>query len=200
MSRPMSEAKRVNNRLDTDAEQESEAGLLLLDSINRPVYASPEAIRILLYPRGPEKVHSLGSYLAKRIQSVSFESRKHRGISYANELISGKRRYSCRFFVLAPGWKNIRAPAAAVLLERVYQISSLVSSITKHFQLTRREEETVKLLLGGLTSKEIAQRMQISPNTVKSFLRLVMIKMGVSNRPGIIGKIFEAQAVSATKL
>jgi DNA-binding CsgD family transcriptional regulator len=200
MSIAGSGATRGNNRLGTQAEQESEAGLLLLDSVNRPVYASPAAIRILLYPREPVKVHSLGSYLAKRMQSVSFESRKPQGISYANELISGKRKYSCRFFVLASGWKNFRAPAAVVLLERACQISSLVSSITKHFQLTRREEETLKLLLGGLTSKEIAQRMQISPNTVKSFLRLVMIKMGVSNRPGIIGKIFEAQAVSATRL
>ena len=200
MSVAVSGATRSNNCLGTHAEQESEAGLLLLDSVNRPVYASPEAIRILLYPREPEQVHSLGNCLAKRMQSVSFESRKPQGLSYANELVSGKRKYFCRFFDLASGWKNYHAPATVVLLERAYKISSVVSSITKHFQLTRREEQTVKLLLGGLTSKEIAQRMQISPNTVKSFLRLVMIKMGVSNRRGIIGKIFEAQAVSPTRL
>jgi DNA-binding CsgD family transcriptional regulator len=200
MSVTVSGATRSNNRLGTRAEQESEAGLLLLDSVNRPVYASAEAIRILLYPREPEKVHSLGNYLAKRLQSVSFESRKPQGLSYANELVSGKRRYFCRIFDLASGWKKSRSRATVVLLERACQISPLVSSITKPFQLTPREEETVRLLLGGLTSKEIAQRMRISPNTVKAFLRLVMIKMGVSNRPGIVGKIFQAQVESLSKI
>jgi DNA-binding CsgD family transcriptional regulator len=40
----------------------------------------------------------------------------------------------------------------------------------------------------GLTNKEIGQRMNISPNTVKAFLKLIMMKMGVSTRSGIIGK------------
>jgi hypothetical protein len=31
--------------------------------------------------------------------------------------------------------------------------------------------------------------MSISPNTVKAFIRLVMVKMNVSTRSGIIGKI-----------
>jgi DNA-binding CsgD family transcriptional regulator len=43
-------------------------------------------------------------------------------------------------------------------------------------------------LVDGLTSKQIADRMTISTNTVKAFLRLIMIKMGVSTRAGIVGK------------
>jgi len=45
------------------------------------------------------------------------------------------------------------------------------------------------LLTLGLTSKEIASRMNISPNTVKAFFRMVMTKMLVSTRSGIVGKI-----------
>ena len=45
--------------------------------------------------------------------------------------------------------------------------------------------------MDGLRSKEIALRMQISPNTVKTFLRLVMLKMGVSTRSGIVRRVFE---------
>jgi DNA-binding CsgD family transcriptional regulator len=33
--------------------------------------------------------------------------------------------------------------------------------------------------------------MNISPNTVKAFLRLIMIKMGVSRRVGILSKVLE---------
>jgi len=31
--------------------------------------------------------------------------------------------------------------------------------------------------------------MSISPNTVKAFLRLIMVKMGVTSRSGVVGKI-----------
>jgi DNA-binding CsgD family transcriptional regulator len=80
-------------------------------------------------------------------------------------------------------------PAFAVLLERDAAASTGLTEISAQFNLTQRERETVEFLLQGLTSKEIATRMQISPNTVKAFLRLVMVKMKVSTRSGIAGRI-----------
>ncbi len=64
-----------------------------------------------------------------------------------------------------------------------------MAEISETYGLTAREQETVQFLLEGFTSKEIAQRMMISPNTVKAFIRLVMVKMSVSTRSGIVGKI-----------
>jgi DNA-binding CsgD family transcriptional regulator len=78
---------------------------------------------------------------------------------------------------------------AALLLERCSSSTMALAQIGQDFELTRREKETVELLIQGLTSKEIATRMQISPNTVKAFLRIVMVKMGVSTRSGILGKV-----------
>ena len=63
--------------------------------------------------------------------------------------------------------------------------------MAKQYNLTSRELQAVELLTDGLRSKEIALRMQISPNTVKTFLRLVMLKMGVSTRSGIVRRVFE---------
>jgi len=57
--------------------------------------------------------------------------------------------------------------------------------------LTDREHEVLKEIAAGLTSKEVAQRMNISPNTVKVFLRMIMMKMGVSTRSGVIAKLLE---------
>jgi DNA-binding CsgD family transcriptional regulator len=57
------------------------------------------------------------------------------------------------------------------------------------FRLTPRERETLEFLMQGMTSKEIANQMGVSPHTVKAFLRLVMSKMQVSTRSGIIGKL-----------
>jgi len=61
--------------------------------------------------------------------------------------------------------------------------------VSQEFHLTRREREALEHLLEGLSSKEIANRMNVSPNTVKVFLRLIMVKMGVSSRSGIVVKI-----------
>jgi DNA-binding CsgD family transcriptional regulator len=63
-----------------------------------------------------------------------------------------------------------------------------LASVSSQYNLTNREVETLRLLLGGLTSKEIASHLKISPNTVKVFLRQIMLKMGVTTRAGIIGK------------
>jgi DNA-binding CsgD family transcriptional regulator len=65
----------------------------------------------------------------------------------------------------------------------------MLSGITAKYNLTARERETTGYLLHGLTSKEIAQQMNISPNTVKAFMRLVMTKMGVTTRAGIVGRL-----------
>ena len=59
----------------------------------------------------------------------------------------------------------------------------------EQYKLTPREREAVLLLSKGLTSKEIARRMEVSAHTVKAFLRLIMLKLGVSTRSGIVGKI-----------
>jgi DNA-binding CsgD family transcriptional regulator len=84
-------------------------------------------------------------------------------------------------------------PSVVLLLERAPRSSVDLQQLFQMHNLTQREQETVQLLIQGLTGKEIASRMKVSPNTVKAFLRLVMIKMGVSTRSGIMGKIIQAK-------
>ena len=71
-----------------------------------------------------------------------------------------------------------------------------VAQIAPEFNLTERERETVGFLVEGLTSKAIAAHMNISPNTVKAFIRLVMVKMDVSTRSGIVGKILKSHTLN----
>jgi DNA-binding CsgD family transcriptional regulator len=83
------------------------------------------------------------------------------------------------------------------MLERRASNNTALSEAQEKFGLTPRERETIQLLMEGLTSKEIAERMKISPSTVKAFLRLVMVKMSVSTRSGIVGKILGSRPHSA---
>jgi DNA-binding CsgD family transcriptional regulator len=77
----------------------------------------------------------------------------------------------------------------AVYLKREISVMDAVHQVGVDYHLTDREQEALIGVSMGLTSKELAERMNISPNTVKAFLRLVMIKMGAATRAGIVGKL-----------
>ena len=64
-----------------------------------------------------------------------------------------------------------------------------LSQVSQQFNLTQRQHQAVALLLRGLSNKEIAESMGISANTVKAFLHMATLRMGVSSRSGIVIKI-----------
>lgn len=113
------------------------------------------------------------------------------GCDFLPEFISGRRRYLCRSFSIHSYSAFPPNLAVAILLERNQPRSFDSSQVAAQFNLSRRERETVELLVHGLTSKEIANRMNISPNTVKVFLRLIMVKTGVTTRSGLVGRILQ---------
>ena len=78
-----------------------------------------------------------------------------------------------------------------IVVERGRSASLALSQVSQQFRLTQREQETVTLLLQGLANKEMADRMRVTPNTVKVFLRLVMTKMGVTSRCAIAAKVLD---------
>ena len=166
---------------------ESATGLLLMASDLRPIYANAEAIQILAYPESPESLELLDGFLVRKIRSVLLVNQNDARSALATEFISGRRHYACRTFSL----NNNNAPdhpTLAVILERSGRTSFDAAQVAAQFHLTPRERETLQYLTEGLTNKEIGHRMKISPNTVKAFLKLIMMKMGVSTRSGIIGK------------
>jgi DNA-binding CsgD family transcriptional regulator len=175
----------------------AQPGLIVVDDSFCLVASNSEAVQILTFPDRPEKIQHLDTWLANRIRSNLVE--RQSPLRVVGEFRSSKRTYLCRTFSLGlsgnpkmGNHSNGSAPAPGlviVMFERRTNQAATIAEISEHFGLTARERETVHFLLEGLTSKEIAQRMAISPNTVKAFLRLVMVKMGVSTRSGIIGKI-----------
>jgi DNA-binding CsgD family transcriptional regulator len=164
-------------------------GFLLLDGGFNLIAANDPALQILSFPSGADRIKQPKVFLADRVRTTLLDHGNQDGPAFVREFKSGKRRYICKNFRVDCNGHYPVQPAFAVLLERTAAESSGLSEISEQFDLTQRERETVELLLQGLTSKEIATRMKISPNTVKAFLRLVMVKMKVSNRSGIAGKV-----------
>ncbi len=104
---------------------------------------------------------------------------------WSTQLTSGRRRYRCRAIPVAlQGQRH-----TVLLIERTSSKLSALSHSVDEYHLTPREQETATLLAKGLTNKKIAARMGVSVNTVKAFIRFVMLKVGVSTRTGIIGRL-----------
>jgi DNA-binding NarL/FixJ family response regulator len=163
-------------------------GFLLLDAEMNPVLVNSTAAQILTYPQKPEAQKNLDSYLASKVRSTLLSEGASNGLAVVSRFQSGRRVYLCRSFQVSSRANGHSRPSLAVLLERSSPRSVSINLLFDRFHLTTREQEVAQFLLQGLTSKEIGQRMQISPNTVKAFLRLIMVKMGCSTRSGIVGK------------
>lgn len=160
-----------------------------MDAALKTVSANLFGVQILTFPTKPEKLKRLDVFLPDKVRATLVDRQSSDGLEFVKEFTSGNRIYSCRTFRLDTPVNGVRPPIA-LILERTWSGGSAAFSETcERFDLTQREGETVELLWQGLTSKEIANRMSISPNTVKAFLRLVMVKMGVSTRSGIVGRM-----------
>jgi DNA-binding CsgD family transcriptional regulator len=167
----------------------AEPGFLLLDEHFHPLAFNPAAIEILAFPTKPDRIEHANVFLRDKIRSSLFSRQGKHALECVREYRSGGRRYICRTFRIDCNLSAKAGIVMAMLLERHTSGTDALSEVTEQFDLTGRESEIVSLLMEGLTSKEIANRMKISPNTVKAFLRLVMLKMDVSTRSGIVGKI-----------
>ena len=168
-----------------------ERGLVVIDSSLNLIASNAEAIRILAFPERAEQIRQPDLWLINKIRAQLVHRHARSRTIFVEEFASARRTYSCSACVLAirANGSSPKPPALVLTLERKSNGASNLAMLSERFGLTPREQETVKLLLRGLTSKEIAGQMGISPNTVKAFVRLVMIKMGVSTRSGIAGKI-----------
>lgn len=60
--------------------------------------------------------------------------------------------------------------------------------LARSYDLTRREEDVLRLLMEGRTFSEVADELVVSVNTVKSHVRRVYAKMGVAGKQDLLDK------------
>lgn len=68
--------------------------------------------------------------------------------------------------------------------------SSLTEKIINEYRYTPREQQTVNLFLEGFSTAQIAEKLCISPLTVKEHLKSIMHKTGVKNRNELLIKLY----------
>ena len=171
-------------------------GVVLADLNLKPIYTNNAAVHVLNYP---DQSRATTDGVQRRIRFIlrtehsSFGLNRWTGFTTPSspaDFLSGRRQYVCRPFLLEPRQHSEARPLVVFLvLERRPRDPVELSEISRRFRFSPRERETVQCLICGLTTKEIAKHMNVSPNTVKQFIRLIMSKMGVSTRSGIVGKL-----------
>jgi DNA-binding CsgD family transcriptional regulator len=191
-SDPNAQNSRLLKASETFTAWPGASGLLVADASQRPIFANDEAMAILSYP-GPA-LQSLADVFHKNVRPrlVSAQNSSLNG-NHAPfmKFKSGRRTYFCRAFDLDSKAKGSGGAVTLIVLERAMSGPPALSQVSRRFHLTQREQQAVALLLQGLSNKEMAKSMGISANTVKAFLRMASIKMGVSSRSGIVTKFLE---------
>src|SRR5271169_1903679 len=163
-------------------------GFLLLNSSLSPIFVNRVAAEILSYPQKLEAHKNNDEYLASRVRAGLVSGDSSRVQTLVSEFQSGRRLYRCRAYRVNAVAQGNAQGSLAVILERGSNGAISIDHVSEKFHLTAREREVLQFLLTGLTTKQIASGMDISPNTVKAFLRMIMVKMGVATRSGVVGK------------
>lgn len=104
-----------------------------------------------------------------------------------------KRRYVVRGNVLYGNSFPLDQKRGNWILFTLERTQSDILNLPKIFRqrkLNRREQEIVRLLISDHSNKEIARALNLSINTVKCYTKLLMRKLNVSSRSGVIGNLF----------
>jgi len=65
-------------------------------------------------------------------------------------------------------------------------IAALTNPQGARIKLSTREEQIVALLLEGRTNREMGEQLQLSEKTIKNYMSLLMQKLKVRNRVGLV--------------
>lgn len=182
-----SELKRVNL---PEPDHGSE-GVLILDDAFRPIALDCGAETILRNLSSPNWSPDENFTLPKEIRNALDGPSEGDPHGVSRRISVGNREYVCRVFRMTLRSDAGVQPVKALYLRREQSIADAVLHAGADYHLTDREQQALIGMTMGLTSKELAEQMKISPNTVKAYLRLIMIKMGVTTRAGIVGKLLD---------
>ncbi len=136
-----------------------------------------------------------GAAVIPRDLILALQKRDLRNAGQVRIQVQGQRQqYRCRACFMEPRSRALGGPVLTLHFRRISSAADAIRSFSELYGLTPREEEVLAGISTGLTSKELAERMNISPNTVKTYLNLIMRKLDVTTRAGIVGKLLNSES------
>ncbi len=183
----MSNVALPANTSQDSVSQENE-GVLLIDAALRIIALDKGARQILANPASGSAEEVT---LSEELKSVLIGAVNEHSYSASYPFRSRDLDFRCRVFPLKQWVGSEHEPMFAVRLRKVVSLSDAVQVLSRRFHLTSREQIVLFNIALGATGKEAAEHMNISPNTVKSFVKSIMLKLNVTSRAAVIGKLLE---------
>jgi DNA-binding CsgD family transcriptional regulator len=133
-------------------------------------------------------------------KSTGPADQREAGTSFIDLYKSRRRRYGVHGLIL---WEHsVNSPKQGnhylFLLERIVPESINLCMIARVWGLCPREQEIVQLLLLDRSNKEIARHLSLSLNTIKGYLKLLMRKLGVGSRAGVLSRLLTGRNLSSS--
>jgi len=184
-------AKRAPTRagLSVQTAEQADLGLVLMDMSFRMIALDRGASTILNDLETPGKPRVPGFFIPPEIQKAIRGSRLSDLMDVEVRVRAGARDYKCRAYLMKSMVDSLPHEVVVLHFERDSSPADKVSDFSAQYKFTTREQEALRGIALGLTGKELADRMGISPGTVKSFLRMIMIKLGVRTRGAVLAKL-----------
>ncbi|OLO42729.1 hypothetical protein BTR23_01605 [Alkalihalophilus pseudofirmus] len=159
-------------------------GVLVLDHELSIVYNNQ-----LVYDYCPE-LHSNNSILLTKIKEILLTKLHLEDESSIKDLQFNFEELSIK---ISPWMKETRDLVEQQFVIYIYPQNQLkedpLKKATIEFGLSKRESEIIDLISKGYSNNEIASKLFLSINTVKSHLNNIFNKLGVNNRTSVIHKI-----------
>ncbi len=181
----------VQVRLVTRAMDATSSAVLLFDDRGEIVYANPRAEELLVR-------QTMGDLQVELTPGTNVPLLSHltrlaaRQVSRTEEKLSGQHilrdgtRVLWELAILGSDETGDALAVLAVVRMVCPDHPRVTSAVLAQFGLTRREREVVEHLVSGLSTREIAQRMGISPHTVRDHLKHLFRKTGARSRREIL--------------
>jgi len=107
------------------------------------------------------------------------------GSIYHNRIINTKfgERYYIRYTFIKQSHQEVRLPCFIIHINNLSKAEDKAEvTLLRDYELSAREEIIVQYAGGGLSNKEIAEELCISPFTVQNHLKNIFEKTGLKNR------------------
>jgi DNA-binding CsgD family transcriptional regulator len=166
-------------------------GLVLLGPDNNVTTVTPVARRWLAaLSDAPDGTDNDVPYV---VHAVAAQARLALGGAPGRTAHARVRTRSGDWVVLYGAWlSEDPADGMAVIIERAAP-PTLAPLIAQAYGLSERERAVLQHVLQGDGTREVAQRLAISPYTVQEHLKSVFAKVGVRSRRELIGRVFYGQ-------
>lgn len=193
LSRGLQQAALVDAAFDADARIQATSGVLVLDDQERPLVRSPAVAPMLADLADVGVEFDDGIPLAILTLAKQCRTRACRAADGVPDTVMLRSRgRSGRWYVIQGSVAEPDRSGAAptVVVVRPMLPRELAPMLTRLYRLSPRERDIIAAVVRGDTNKEIAQRLAISPHTVKHHLDRACAKTGARGRRELIARLF----------